>query len=179
MVVIINGAFGVGKSTVVAMLRRRLDGSKVFDPEHIGSVLRCLPSFFPPSTRGLDDYQDSSFWRSMTVRLAGWKALRRRLVLLPMCFSNLAYLIEIRAGLESRGGRVLHFCLTATEATIGSRLRRRGVDPDSDEGRWVYPRSMRACALHCLPDFAVQIPTEDRTPDEVADDICSRIERVA
>src|ERR1022692_560767 len=117
MLVIINGAFGVGKTTVVGILRQRLHGSTLFDPERIGYILHRLPSFFPFSTRRFDDYQDSAFWRSITVRLASRQARCRGVVLLPMCFSNLVYLDEIRSGVESRGCAVQHLCLTASVAT--------------------------------------------------------------
>jgi hypothetical protein len=175
MLVIINGAFGVGKTTVVAILRHRLHGSSVFDPERIGYILQRLPRFFPFSTRCFDDYQDSTFWRSITIRLASRQARRRGVVLLPMCFSNFAYLDEIRSGIRSRGCSVQHFCLTASAATIASRLAKRGLNPNSAEGRWVYPRALGACALHIQPEFAVQIPTEGHTPHKVADNICSQI----
>ena len=179
MLVIINGAFGVGKTTVVRILRQRLRGSTIFDPERLGYILHHLPSFVPFSTRRLGDYQDSAFWRSTTVRLASRQARRHSVVLLPMCFSNLAYLDEIRSGIKSRGCAVHHLCLTASAATVGSRLSRRGLDPDSDEGRWVYPRALKTCGLHIQPEFAVQIPTDGRTPDEVADEIYSQIEKMA
>lgn len=175
MLVIINGAFGVGKTTVVRLLRQRVPRSTIFDPELIGSVLRRLPGFFPFSTRRLEDYQDSAFWRSMTVRLAGRLARRRGIVLLPMCFSKFAYLDEIRSGVESRGCAVHHLCLTASAASIHSRLSRRGLDPDSDEGRWVYPRALEASTVHLRPEFAVQIPTDDHTADELAEEISCRI----
>ena len=179
MLVIINGAFGVGKTTAVGILRQRLQRSTVLDPERIGYVLHRLPGFFPFSTRRLDDYQDSVFWRSMTVWLASRQARRRGIVLLPMCFVNLGYLNEIRSGVESRGCAVHHLCLTASADTIFSRLSRRGVVPDSDDGRWVYPRALKACSLHIRPEFAAQIPTDDHTPDEVADEIYLQIEKVA
>jgi hypothetical protein len=92
MLVIINGAFGVGKTTVVAILRRRFPGSTVFDPERIGYVLQRLPTFVPFSARRLDDYQDSAFWRFITAYWAGRQARRGGVVFLPMCFSNPAYL---------------------------------------------------------------------------------------
>jgi hypothetical protein len=43
MVVLINGSFGVGKSTVAGLLRDRLPGSAVYDPERVGWVLQRLP----------------------------------------------------------------------------------------------------------------------------------------
>jgi hypothetical protein len=177
VIVIVNGAFGVGKTTVVERLRARLPQSGAFDPERVGYVLRRLPGWLPFSTRGLDDYQDSPRWRSLAIRLASRAARRRTPLLVPICVTKLAYLDEMRRALEARGHRVVHLCLVASEPTIVARLRGRGVEPESDEGRWVVPRARRACALHAGPEFAAQVPTEGRTPDEVAADIHARIGR--
>ncbi len=38
MIVMINGSFGVGESTVAKLLRKALAGSVVYDPEWAGRV---------------------------------------------------------------------------------------------------------------------------------------------
>jgi broad-specificity NMP kinase len=40
MIVVINGSFGVGKTTVAKLIRRSLPGSAIYDPEWVGFVLR-------------------------------------------------------------------------------------------------------------------------------------------
>jgi len=40
MVILINGAFGIGKTTVARALSRRIPGSVICDPELIGFVLQ-------------------------------------------------------------------------------------------------------------------------------------------
>ncbi len=92
-----------------------------------------------------------------------------------MCFTNPAYLREIRSGLASSGSLVHHFCLVASSETIQSRLKARGVDPNSDAGRWVYPRATQAGAVHQRPEFALQIATDRLTVAEVAEEICRRL----
>lgn len=136
-----------------------------------------LPTFIPLSAKRLGDYQDSAYWRSMTISLAALRARRCRILLMPMCFSNIQYLQEIRSGLTARGLRVLHFCLRASEQAIESRLRSRGVYPNSEEGRWAYPRARQACILHGASEFAIHVPTDGRDPDEVGNDICLHIAR--
>lgn len=175
MIVIVNSAFGVGKTTVVNLLRTRLRETAVFDPERIGYVFRRLPGFVPLSTKRLDDYQDSARWRSFTIWLAVRRARRCRILLMPMCFSNFQYLHEVRSGLTTRGLRVLRLWFTAAVETVESRLKARGIDLGSEEGRWVYPRARRACALHAAPEFAVHVPTDGRDPDDVGNDICLHI----
>jgi predicted kinase len=67
-VLLLNGAFGVGKSTVARELAAVIPRARVFDPERIGWWLRRLPAWFPGSAAALCDYQDSVLWRRMTVR---------------------------------------------------------------------------------------------------------------
>ena len=69
MAVLLNGAFGVGKTTVARRLVRLLSGSLLFDPEVIGFALRRLPSFLPLRGRGTSDYQDPrSTYRRRTAQ---------------------------------------------------------------------------------------------------------------
>jgi Tfp pilus assembly ATPase PilU len=62
-VVLINGAFGVGKSTVASAFHQRVKGSGMYDPERIGYVLRRLPHWIPGSAAKLEDYRTSPVWR--------------------------------------------------------------------------------------------------------------------
>jgi hypothetical protein len=65
---------------------------------------------------------------------------------------------------------VRHFCLTAPLEVVNARLRGRG-----DAGAWELRRAAECCAAHAAPFFAEQVPTEDRTPDEIAGAIAARI----
>jgi predicted kinase len=169
MVVLLNGAFGVGKTTVARQLVRLLPGSVLFDPELIGFALKRLPAFVPLRGRGTSDYQDLALWRSLTVSVGRICQRVHPTVIVPMAFSNRAYLTEIRDGLRGRNQRVLHFCLTAPLAVVEARLRGRGAE------QWCFRRAAECCAAHDDPFFAEQIPTEDRTPGEVTEAIADRV----
>ena len=52
MFVLINGAFGVGKSTVARELRSLVPRSVIFDPEWVGPALQRIPG------QGVSDFQD-------------------------------------------------------------------------------------------------------------------------
>jgi predicted kinase len=170
VVVLLNGAFGVGKTTVARRLAARISGASVFDPERIGFVLRRLPRFVPLAGRGSDDFQDLPAWRELTVRVGRIRARHAAVLIVPQAFTNRAYLDEIRAGLARTGGPVRHFCLTAPLEVVNARLRGRG-----DAGAWELRRAAECCAAHADPFFAEQVPTEDRTPDEIAGAIAARI----
>lgn len=42
MIIMINGAFGVGKTTVATILLERIPNSMLIDPEEVGYMLRNI-----------------------------------------------------------------------------------------------------------------------------------------
>lgn len=179
MVIIINGSFGVGKTTVAKILRQKIDEGVVFDPEKIGFVLRRLPAFFPFSGRNFDDYQDISLWRSLNIRLIDFcHRFRSSKIIVPMAFSNLDILNEFRWELEKKNIEIRHFCLTASQETIFKRLEKRGVQPLSGESQWIYRKATHCCQVHKLREYQEQINTEEKSPSEVADEIIQKLKIV-
>src|SRR5688500_5631952 len=121
MILLLNGSFGIGKTTVAGSLARRLPGAVVFDPKLIGMVVKRI-------TRA-SDFQDLRLWRRLTIAALRVTRVFRRNVIVPMAFSNVAYLEEIRRGLEPD---VMHVCLVAPIEVVQERLRHRG----KDAGEW-------------------------------------------
>lgn len=167
--VIINGSFGVGKTTVARKLRALIPGSVIFDPEMIGFVIRRAPGY------AYSDYQHSKLWRRLSIwgiRLAG---LLRKVVIIPMTFSRSDYLDEFRNGLNVSGIPPLHFCLVAPVETVRERLKMRG-EPESDSRwSWVHRRAAECCEAHKASVFATRISTVDITPDEIAVQLLMKI----
>jgi len=64
MLIWINGPFGVGKTATAFELNRRLPGSVVCDPAHVGFGMRRM---LPPSLRG--NFQDIPAWRNAVTEL--------------------------------------------------------------------------------------------------------------
>lgn len=58
VIVWLNGPFGGGKTQTAYEMHRRLPGSVVCDPEHVGFGLHRM---LPPALRG--DFQDLAAWR--------------------------------------------------------------------------------------------------------------------
>ena len=88
VVVRINGAFGVGKTSVAKALVRQWDGAVLFDPEQIGALLRRTI----PRDRHTDDYQDFPLWRRLTMEtVSGLATECGRPIVVPMTLTNDAY----------------------------------------------------------------------------------------
>ena len=157
MILLLNGAFGIGKTTVARLLVKRMPRAVLFNPELIGSALQLV--------RPVDDFQDLPSWRRMTI--AGLRATRMVWpnVVVPMAFSNSEYLDEIRRGIERFEPDVAHVCLVAPVDVVHARLRRRG---DTDE--WPYRRATECCLAHERNEFARHVDAA-RDPEAIVEEL--------
>lgn len=172
LILLLNGAFGIGKSTVARALVPRLPRAVLFNPERIGIVLQRLLRLVG---RPVDDYQDLRLWRRLTV--AGLRVTRMlyRNVVVPMAFSDAAYLEEVRAGIRRFEPDVHHVCLVAPIEVVYERLRRRRLRP-VDEA-WQLRRAAECCSVHHQDRFAVQVDAEEGRVEEIAREIVAVVGR--
>jgi hypothetical protein len=170
MIIFINGAFGVGKTTVAELLVQRIANSLLYDPELVGMGLRYIVQ--PIVT--FDDFQDLPPWRPLVVETARQllKTYGRTLIV-PMTLWNKAYFLEIMDGLRTFEPQLFHFCLTATEVTLRKRLQERPSSPEAYA--WGCERVERCVTAFQDDMFAVQLITDDRTPEELVAQILSQV----
>jgi broad-specificity NMP kinase len=176
MIIMINGSFGVGKSTVARLLRKTLTSSVIYDPEIAGSALMRLCEFINLQGSGTDDFQDIVAWRNFTVagtRLARWYAAGP--VIVPMTFSRRDYFDEIVAGINKFDDDVRVFCLRASLPTIKERLAKRGDATDGPGSEWLARRIDECSVTLDDPHFGEPVDTEGRTAADVASYIVGRI----
>ena len=57
MFILLNGAFGIGKTTTARALLGQVPGSRLYDPEPVGFALQSASAFLRPRGR-IDDLQD-------------------------------------------------------------------------------------------------------------------------
>ncbi len=164
MLLWINGPFGGGKTQTAYELHRRLPGSVVCDPEHVGFGLHRMT---PPALRG--DFQDLTAWRA-GVREVLDVVLRKHdgPVIAPMTLVNPGYFDEVVGRLREDGHEVRHFALLAERDTVLRRLRERG---------WGFGLKTESFAVakldECLdrlraPEFAEHIRTDDLPVPDIA-----------
>jgi hypothetical protein len=170
VILLLNGAFGIGKTAVGRSLADRLPRSVLFDPETIGLILQGTARL---GGRKVDDFQDLRLWRRLTI---GGLRLARIFwpnVIVPMAFSDVAYLQEIRTGVSRFEPELFHFCLVAPVEVVHARLRSRGADPTREA--WQYRRASECCAVHVRPEFSKHVPAANRNPDEIAQELLEAI----
>ena len=169
MLLWINGPFGGGKTATAYELNRRLPGSVVCDPEHVGFGMRRM---LPAALRG--NFQDLPAWRHSVVEL-----LRLTLaschgpVIVPMTLVEAGYFQEIIGSLREDGFTVHHFTLLAEPATVRRRLGRRSLGLERKRDSWAANHLSEHLQRLRAPEFAQHIHTDQQTVAQVADAIAS------
>ncbi len=170
MILLLNGAFGIGKTTVARALVARVPNSLLFNPEPVGVALQRAARLVG---RSVDDFQDLSVWRKLTVAGLRLARLRSANIIVPMGFSNTLYLEELRRAVGRFEPKCLHYCLVAPVDIVHARLHGRGADRDKDA--WQYRRASECCAVHGNKVFEKHVDASRRTPEEVAEYISDSI----
>jgi AAA domain len=164
----INGPCGVGKTATAFELNRRLAGSVVCDPEHVGyGMRRMLP-------RSLwRRWQDIPAWRHSVLEL-----LRLTLaghdgpVIVPGTLVDLDHFQEIIGGLRGDGAwGVHHFALLAEPSTVVRRLRARSLGREPRTQPWETEVLGDWLEQLRRPEFAQHVRTDHRNVAQVADTI--------
>ena len=177
MIVLINGSFGAGKTTVARLLRGALPGSAIYDPEWAGLFLMRLSRWATLGRAGAKDFQDIRLWRRSAV--AGVKLCRSFVpgpVIVPMTFSHRPYFDEVLAGLGHLDPEVRVFCLKAALPTVKKRLAGRGTKIEGPGAEWMARRIVECAEAHRDPHFGEPVETEDRSAREVAADVTERLQ---
>jgi aminoglycoside 6'-N-acetyltransferase len=165
MIIMINGAFGVGKTTVANKLLENLDNFMLYDPEEIGFMLRHLiPNEIKKNDEQTDNFQDLEMWRSLTVNVAE-KLLRTygKNLIVPMTIYNKDYLEFIFNGFKKIDEESYHFCLTAKKETIHQRLLQRG----ETEGNWCFQQTDKCLTAFEEACFGKFISTDELSVAEI------------
>ena len=171
MLIMINGAFGVGKSTTAELLQANLANSMIYDPEQLGFVLKRFPLIKQP-----DDFQHFKMWPILTVKIAKYlRKYYRPILIVPMTFAFPAYFKYVKAGFAAFGPALYHFCLTASSETIHARLEARG----ETTGGWAYQQTERCLAAFRSNEYEKFVDTEKREPSEIVEYILKRIKSSA
>lgn len=167
MILWLNGAFGVGKTTTADRLVRRLPEFRLFDPEWVGYLLRANLA-----DHRFTDFQQLPPWRALVPAVADEIArfTGQHLVTVQTVLEE-TYWQEIHYGFTRRGQEVRHVLLDADEDTLHARI-------DADENgleirKWRHDHVERYTrARSWLLDAAdVVVDTSTAGPDTVVDRI--------
>ena len=146
MIILINGPFGIGKTTAASILNERIKNSLIFDPEEVGTMLRkTVKDDIKYPEEKTDDFQDIILWKELTVTVAErLLSTYKRDLIIPMTIYDPERFRYIISGLKKADRNTFHFCLLAQRATIEKRLLKRG----EEVGSWAFRQTEK-----CLFSF--------------------------
>ncbi|GAB1157095.1 tunicamycin resistance ATP-binding TmrB [Paenibacillus illinoisensis] len=174
MIVMINGAFGSGKTSAAKMLQPLINNSMIYDPEEIGYMIRKLiPEEYREENERTDDFQDIELWRVLTVKTA--VEVRRKYnkhLIVPMTIYKEENFNHIYNGFKAIDDELYHFSLVATEETIFKRLAKRG----DEFGGWQYQQAPKVVRALKDDKFGIHLITDHLETSEVVDIIWRKID---
>lgn len=156
MFIMLNGSFGIGKSTTAKLVREAIPGSVIYDPELAGFILRRLPPRMLGLSQQPADYQDMALWRLVTRKGARLAHLFASTVIIPMAFTNRQYMDELAASLSSKGD-VRRVCLVAPLEVVRERLQRRANAEGRNLTEFELSRSKECVMAHANTIFGTPI----------------------
>ncbi|MBY0206523.1 AAA family ATPase [Paenibacillus cucumis (ex Kampfer et al. 2016)] len=173
MIIMINGAFGSGKTSAAKALQPRIENSMIYDPEEIGYMIRkLLPEEHREEQERTDDFQDIELWKVLTVNAAREvKQKYNKHLIVPMTLYKKANFDYIYSGLKKIDPDLHHFCLTAELETIYNRLAKRG----DELGGWQYQQAPKCVEAFKEAAFETRIATDHLATDEVIDIILQKV----
>ena len=162
MIYWLNGAYGVGKTTVAEALQPLLRNAHIFDPEMVGNGIRDNY----PDSLFCETYEEYPIWLETNYKLL--KDLYERYdgdIIAPMTLLQESSYTAIIGRLLGDGIPARYIYLDADEATLKHRMIDSGrEEPDS----WCV-RHIPACLdAQAADTHAVHIDTVGRTPQELA-----------
>ncbi len=169
----INGAFGVGKTTIANTLQNEIEHSMIYDPEEIGYMLRnVIPIDIKRTESTTGDFQDLELWKELTVDVAKRLITKYKInLIVPMTIRKIEYFHFIYNGFKSFDDQTHHFCLSASKETIYERLRLRG----EEEGNWCFQQTDKCLEAYKQYDFGEYIDTEKNSIIEIIQEIKEKL----
>jgi hypothetical protein len=165
----INGPCGVGKTATAFELKRRLPGSVVCDPAHVGYGMRRM---LPASLQR--QWQDIPAWRQAVRELLRMTVAEHDgPVIAPMMLVNPSHFQEIIGSLRDDGIRLRHFALLAKPVTVVHRLHSRSLGREPRTQPWEVDHLDEWLDQLRQPEFAQHIDTDGKSVAQVADIISS------
>lgn len=169
MIIWINGAFGVGKTSVATQLSKVLKNPYIFDPEMTGEYIW---DNLPEELSRKGDYQDIPMWREFNYQMIDYiQKVWDGVIIVPMTIVNPLYYEELIKKLENSGSKLHHFILTADKNILLERLEQRGDYASS------WPVNQIDKCVYAFDNIiqGTKIDTSNLTIDGVVDKIISSI----
>ena len=174
MIVWINGAFGVGKTTTANSILKRTNW-RLFDPEHVGYLLAG-------NLRDLNfvDFQDLPPWRALVPAVAGeiYHYTNPPAMIAVQTVLVERYWEELVKGLAERGLPVIHVVLDCDDAEIRRRIHGDEIESQAREWRLDHLARFEDARPWLTRSADLFLDTTALTPEATAQVIINARDRV-
>jgi AAA domain len=167
-----NGPFGVGKTTTAERIREHDPRWRIFDPEHVGYLLRA-------NLVGVtfDDFQDLPAWRRLVPAFAA-EVMNQTSddLIAAQTVLNKQYWRELRSGLAERGITVVHVVLDSDPETLRNRIIADQKESTAVDWRLDPISAYVEARSWLVADPNLVIDTVTVTPDAIVDAVLAAAE---
>jgi len=175
MIILLNGPFGIGKTTTAKILNEKIENSIIYDPEEVGGMLQkiVIEEIKHPNEK-TGDFQDIIIWKELVVLIAKKMIdVYNKNLIIPMTIYNLEYFEYIWDELKKIDCQIYHFCLLAQKATIEKRSLKRG----EKMGSWPFKQIDKCLSSfeHNVNLFNPVIYTDELSVEEVTSHILKTV----
>ena len=165
MIIWIDGAYGVGKSTLAEKLHALLPNSFIFDTENVGNAVR---DNMPPSVYYSETFEGYPLWfhvcnellTELTDRFEG-------VVLVPMTLMLQESFARFAEPLRGRGIEIVHVLLESSKEVIHDRILARG----ENEGCWCMRHIDECLSAQQRFEDVIRVQSVGQTADELANEV--------
>lgn len=163
MIYWINGAYGIGKSTIAECLKKKLGKAHIFDAEEVGNAIR---DNYPEEVKHSMIFEDYPLWRETNYRLLlDISNKYDEDIVVPMTLVREESYLEIVKKLEDSGVSVKYIFLDGNYQTIHDRIIARGEKEDC----WCMQNINNCLEIQNNEQHAIHIKTAGKTPAEIVE----------
>ena len=165
MIIWIDGAYGVGKSTLAEKLHGLLPNSSIFDAENVGNAVR---DNMPQSVYYSETFEGYPLWfhvcnellTELTDRFDG-------VVLVPMTLMRRESFARFAEPLKGQGIEIVHVLLESSKEVIHDRILARGENEDC----WCMRHIDDCLSAQQHFEDVIRVQSLGQTADELAKEV--------
>lgn len=171
MLLWLNGAFGVGKTTTAREIVECAPGRRMFDPEWVGLMLRANLS-----DQQFDDFQELPAWRALVPRVADEisRLTGEELVAVQTVLVE-DFWLELRSGFDGLGLDLFHVVLDIEEAALRERITEDTVEAMAKDWRLSHIEAFHTARAWMTAEADLVIDLTEHGPRDAANSILHAI----
>ena len=176
MIILINGPYGVGKTSVAKNLIKKIPSSILFDTEEIGFLLQ---NQIPKEIDSKSDFTEFEIWKKLVADVGIF--LRKKYnqtIVIPQTILNKSILFYILDEFKKEGEKVYYFCLMGKKEILKDRLIKRVKEQGMEHLIGTSDFYAFERIDECLEVFGGEksIDTSDKSINEISNILLSKID---